>query len=124
MKIIEKKCPNCGANLDFEVGERNVQCGSCRRKFAIEYDHEKDLNHLETSDVFLKASRRGILIIIAIFVIVACTMIVAAVISHQQWSADKQKAEDEFNRTVEKQKRQYDEESERMRQQFEDKYNF
>jgi uncharacterized protein YbaR (Trm112 family) len=31
------KCPNCGANLDFKVGERDIVCKSCRRKFAIEY---------------------------------------------------------------------------------------
>ncbi len=124
MKIVEKKCPNCGANLDFEVGERNVQCGSCRRKFAIIYDQEKDFDHLKTSDIALKASRRGILIILAIFIIIASAGIITAIISHQRWIDNKQKSEDEFNRTVEEHKQQFEEESERMRQQFEDKYNF
>ncbi|MCR5572424.1 MAG: Trm112 family protein [Candidatus Saccharibacteria bacterium] len=40
MKIIEKKCPNCHANLEFDVGEQNVKCPSCRRAFAIEYDKD------------------------------------------------------------------------------------
>ena len=40
MKIIEKKCPNCRANLEFKVGERDVKCASCRRSFAIEYDRD------------------------------------------------------------------------------------
>ncbi|MBO4855443.1 hypothetical protein J6X15_00840 [Candidatus Saccharibacteria bacterium] len=40
MRIVEKKCPNCHANLEFDVGEQNVKCPSCRRNYAIEY--EKD----------------------------------------------------------------------------------
>ena len=38
MKIVEKKCPNCGASLDFKVGERDIVCDHCRRKFAVKYD--------------------------------------------------------------------------------------
>lgn len=41
MKIVEKKCPNCKANLEFDVGERNVSCPNCRRAYAIEYDKEQ-----------------------------------------------------------------------------------
>ena len=40
MKIVEKKCPNCHANLEFDVGEQNVKCPSCRRAYAIEYDKD------------------------------------------------------------------------------------
>ena len=57
MKIIEKKCPNCGANLEFDVGEKNVRCSSCRRLFAIEYDKEKfqgSDNDLQSKDIRLK----------------------------------------------------------------------
>lgn len=42
MKIISKECPKCGANLEFKVGEKDVHCKSCRRDFAIEYDHDKE----------------------------------------------------------------------------------
>lgn len=56
MKIIEKKCPNCHANLEFDVGEQNVKCPSCRRAFAIEY--EKDFVdpevQLKAKDIQLK----------------------------------------------------------------------
>jgi hypothetical protein len=38
MKFVEKKCPNCGANLKFEAGERNATCESCRREFVVQYD--------------------------------------------------------------------------------------
>ena len=40
MKIVEKKCPNCNANLEFKVGEKDVKCPSCRREYAVEYDQK------------------------------------------------------------------------------------
>ena len=50
MKIIEKKCPNCGANLEYKVGERDVRCKKCRRDFAVEYDE-----NIVDPEVYLKA---------------------------------------------------------------------
>ena len=50
MKIIEKKCPNCHANLEFKVGEKDVVCPSCRRTYAIEYDQS-----IVDPEVMLKA---------------------------------------------------------------------
>ena len=50
MKIIEKKCPNCGANLEYKVGERDVHCKKCRRDFAVEYDE-----NIVDPEVYLKA---------------------------------------------------------------------
>lgn len=46
MRIVEKKCPKCGATLDFNVGERDVKCKSCRHKFAVEYDGIPDVSKL------------------------------------------------------------------------------
>lgn len=72
MRIIEKKCPNCQANLDFKVGERDVECKSCRRKFAIEYDHELEESHLQPSDFNLKPMRaaRNFIYITAIVIMI------------------------------------------------------
>ncbi len=44
MKFVEKKCPNCGANIKFKVGERDVHCEKCRRDFAVEYDTDPELS--------------------------------------------------------------------------------
>lgn len=38
MSIVEKKCPNCGANLKFKYGDHDAHCESCRSDFAIEYE--------------------------------------------------------------------------------------
>ena len=40
MKIIEKKCPNCGANLSFEVGDKETKCNYCGQTYIIENDKE------------------------------------------------------------------------------------
>ncbi len=38
MRLIEKKCPNCGANINFNVSDKEVKCGYCNTVFAIERD--------------------------------------------------------------------------------------
>ena len=88
MKIIEKKCPNCGANLDFKVGERDITCKSCRRKFAVQYDgvdfsqlSEQALNALKDADINLQPVRRMIFIIVAIFFVFALTAAICSFIS-------------------------------------------
>lgn len=84
MKIIEKKCPNCNANLDFKVGERDVECKSCRRKFAIEYDHEMAEDHLRPSDFDLKpmkAAHTFIFIIAALIIVMTIFIFVITAIN-------------------------------------------
>ncbi|MBP3840801.1 MAG: hypothetical protein IK997_01595 [Bacilli bacterium] len=36
MRIIEKKCPNCGAKLEFNVGDKETKCKYCNSGFIIE----------------------------------------------------------------------------------------
>ena len=38
MKLVEKKCPNCGANLSFGENEKSCKCDYCKREFEIERD--------------------------------------------------------------------------------------
>ncbi len=38
MKIIEKKCPNCGAQLTFEPEDTEARCNYCGQEFIIEKD--------------------------------------------------------------------------------------
>ena len=38
MKLIEKKCPNCGANLEFGDNDKSCKCQYCHRAFEIERD--------------------------------------------------------------------------------------
>ena len=43
MRLIEKKCPNCGANLEFNESDKTCKCQYCKRSFEI----ERDLNDVE-----------------------------------------------------------------------------
>ena len=38
MKLIEKKCPNCGASLEFNDSDKSCKCQYCHRAFEIERD--------------------------------------------------------------------------------------
>lgn len=41
MKLIEKRCPNCGAGLSFNENDKNVQCEYCKMNYEIKKDEEK-----------------------------------------------------------------------------------
>ena len=48
MKIVAKRCPSCGADLDFAYGDHDVECKACRHKYAIEYeDGEIEIQSVE-----------------------------------------------------------------------------
>ncbi len=44
MKIIEKKCPNCGAKLNFDSEDTETKCNYCGQEFIIENDHKEKEN--------------------------------------------------------------------------------
>ncbi len=105
MKIIEKKCPNCHANLEFKVGERDVKCASCRRMFAIEYDRDVSDPDVEfmARDIQLqimedyKSSRKFAKFFIPFVAIVMVAIIIFAVVSaiHQKQEMDQRRQESE-----------------------------
>ncbi len=43
MKLVEKKCPNCGANIEFNAENKTVTCNYCSTTFEVERDIEKEL---------------------------------------------------------------------------------
>ena len=46
MKLIEKKCPNCGADLEFGENDKSCKCKYCHRSFEIERDAKIDVSDL------------------------------------------------------------------------------
>ena len=107
MKIIEKKCPNCHANLEFDVGEANVKCPNCRRAYAVEYDKDfvdpevrlkaKDiqLKLLDSVDQSLKFRKViVVVVIIATLVIIGFSIFFAIKINK-----DFEDSRQEFNKT-------------------------
>lgn len=41
MKLVQKKCPNCGAGLSFNDNDTNVKCEYCKQTYFIEKDEKK-----------------------------------------------------------------------------------
>lgn len=113
MKIIEKKCPNCGGNLDFKVGERDVKCESCRRKFAVEYDadisdlSEKAMDMLKAADVSLRPVRRVFIVFFCAFFLIVAVAITMSVISMIN-------SRNEFNKKYEQSQQEFEKNKQEM----------
>ena len=45
MKLIEKKCPSCGADLEFDENAKSCKCSYCKKSFEIERD-ENDIEKI------------------------------------------------------------------------------
>ncbi len=79
MKLIEKTCPKCGANLEFTEGEKKVKCAYCNTSFLI----EEDKNAANGYHLINKAASvaKTVIITSSIIFVVIVAAIVAIVIS-------------------------------------------
>lgn len=108
MKIVEKKCPNCGASLDFKVGERDIVCDHCRRKFAVKYDgvdfaklSADEVKSLKDVNIDLKPLRNIFITAAIVFVIISALSITLFVgIFVFIASKVKSAADEQFQQTV------------------------
>lgn len=46
MKLIEKKCPNCGGSLEFSETAKSCKCEYCHRAFEIERDEKTNVEDI------------------------------------------------------------------------------
>lgn len=44
MELVQKKCPNCGADLKFSPNDSEVKCNYCNTSFIIKKDNNKDID--------------------------------------------------------------------------------
>lgn len=108
MKIVEKKCPNCGASLDFKVGERDIVCDHCRRKFAVKYDgvdfaklSADEVKSIKDANIDLKPLRNIFITAAIVFVIISALSITLFVgIFVFIASKVKSAADEQFQQTV------------------------
>ena len=38
MKLIKKKCPYCGADLEYHYGDHEAKCHYCKQSLIVEYE--------------------------------------------------------------------------------------
>ncbi len=53
MNLIEKKCPNCGASLEFSDTDKSCKCNYCHRAFEIERNNQPENSDLDISQQFV-----------------------------------------------------------------------
>ena len=90
MKLIEKKCPNCGASLEFSETAKSCKCDYCHRTFEIERDNnginiDFNLSELEAP---AKAISKVFIIISIIFAVIFVSVAVIIGISINNSSKD------------------------------------
>lgn len=87
MRLIEKKCPNCGANLEFNETDKSCKCEYCKRSFEIERDEKINSSDLseqynlnEASKSILKIAGITMVTPMVVFAIIFIIIISVAVI--------------------------------------------
>lgn len=106
MRLVEKKCPNCGAELEFGDSDKSCKCNYCHRSFEIERDQEHS-NEVSWENQFtLNEISKGfqIIPIVFIFIFIAATSIIGFAIYNLYNSSVHDNFDNNFfeNETVEK----------------------
>ena len=52
MKLVEKKCPKCGADLSFSKDSKEVTCTYCKSSFTVEKDKMDLINEMIDPEAF------------------------------------------------------------------------
>lgn len=77
MKLIEKKCPNCGASLEFNNYDKSCKCEYCKKSYVIEMESkDRDFYSPNNFNLLEKKSNSLFLIIFAIMFTIAFGFII------------------------------------------------
>lgn len=68
MKLIEKTCPKCGANLEFEPGAKEVKCSYCNKEFIIEGNDNNSENFNSEDIKLISNAGKGITVVAVIII--------------------------------------------------------
>ena len=80
MKLIEKKCPNCGASLEFSETAKSCKCDYCHRAFEVERDNNGvniDFNLSELEAPAKAISKAFIIIFSLIFIFIVSVVVLS-----------------------------------------------
>jgi len=81
MKLVEKKCPNCGASIKFNDDDKETVCNYCHTSFDIEKDPaEKLMDSFNLHAKTIRTVSKGVFITTAIiFIFILITFIILVV---------------------------------------------
>ena len=72
MKLIEKKCPNCGAGLEFNDTDKSCKCTYCNKSFEI----ERNSDNVDDYNLKIATNTSSFVLPIIIFSVFAMAIIV------------------------------------------------
>ena len=76
MKLIQKKCPNCGASLEFNNKDTSCKCNYCNTTFEIQKENNDIYNLTPAAKIGITSS---IIITIITFIIVIIIFIIVCI---------------------------------------------
>ena len=78
MKLVEKKCPNCGASLKFNKEDSSVTCNYCNTVFDITKDPTEELKEefVLRAKTVRKMSKTIMIFSMVVFVIILLIAII------------------------------------------------
>lgn len=76
MKLIEKTCPKCGANLEFEPGAKEVKCSYCNKEFIIEGNDNNSENFNSEDIKLISNAGKGITVVAVIIILIIAFSII------------------------------------------------
>lgn len=59
MEFIEKTCPKCGANLEFNLGDKEVKCSYCNKTYVIK-DNDNKVSNTNNIDLNSDEVKEGL----------------------------------------------------------------
>lgn len=93
MRLVEKKCPNCGADLEFDENAKSCKCNYCKRSFEI----ERDLNDVEKFNLIYDKIQQPMnkamtipFIMVGAFIFIVAAIIVFSTFSTHTSTRDKE----------------------------------
>lgn len=115
MRIIEKKCPNCGANLEFNVGDKETKCKYCNTSFIIE-DNNTNENKFSLDNInlkYIKTFTAVHMVITGVIMIIIISTFIFVFYNVFRMITDESKSSEfsDFFEEVEKQKEKQEEKS-------------
>ena len=79
MKLIEKKCPNCGGKLTFSINDKEATCNYCNASYVIDRDAEDIIADIIQPEAIIKHFNRVQKVSGVVMYVVAAVFIVAII---------------------------------------------
>ncbi len=121
MKLIEKKCPNCGASLEFDEKDKSCNCTYCHRSYEIEREETKeDIEYKlkELQEITKKLGPSPIFFIIPVIIFVGFAFLIYSIFSfnvktdHDNFEKNAKESKENYEKKVKESEEKYNKEKE------------